>query len=377
MFQVKEQEQFLELVRAGLWADYCPKILAHGTTVDWKEVYQLAEEQSVMGLVAAGLDRFKVLDSGFKVPQEWVLQFIGSSLQIEQQNKEMNAFVARLIDKLRKDDVYAILIKGQGVAQCYEKPLWRSSGDIDLLLSDSNYEKSKKVLFPLTSNIEKEYSFFKHQGMTIGEWVVELHGTMYSRLSKRIDSTLDEVQRDVFFGGNVRSWMNGNTIVFLPGPNQDVLFVFTHILHHYFFEGIGLRQICDWCRLLWTYRSEIDVNLLEKRLKKMGLMTEWKAFAAFVVNFLGMPVEAMPLYSSNRHWKKKAVLINQFVLKVGNFGHKYRRNYEGKSYLVRKYISFWGRLSDILRHFAVFPKDSILFFGGVVRSGLHAALRGE
>ena len=40
-------------------------------------------------------------------------------------------------------------------------------------------------------------------------------------------------------------------------------------------------------------------------------------------------------------------------------------------------LSYWGRLSDMLRHFRVFPLDSIRFFGGVLRSGLHAAVRGE
>lgn len=61
---------------------------------------------------------------------------------IEQRNKGMNIFISELIDKLQKEDIYAILVKGQGIAQCYEKPLWRSSGDIDLLLSDSNCKPS-------------------------------------------------------------------------------------------------------------------------------------------------------------------------------------------------------------------------------------------
>ena len=170
---------------------------------------------------------------------------------------------------------------------------------------------------------------------------------------------------------------NNHTQVFLPAPNEDVIFVFTHILHHFFFEGIGLRQLCDWCKLLWKYRSEIDVKLLEKRLREAGLMTEWKAFAAFAVDWLGMPVEAMPLYFADKRWSKKASKICADVLKVGNFGHKQRRDYRGMSYLWRKFVSFWGRLSDMLRHFAVFPKDSVVFFGGVLRSGLHAAVRGE
>ena len=175
--------------------------------------------------------------------------------------------------------------------------------------------------------------------------------------------------------------MNGGTQVFLPAPDEDVIFVFTHILHHFFFEGIGLRQICDWCRLLWTYKDSLNHSLLESRIRKMGLISEWKAFAAFAVKWLGMPVEAMPLFEDddahNVNLDKKADKICKFVLEVGNFGHKQRRDYKGMGYLRRKFVSVWGRLSDMLRHFQLFPKDSIVFFGGVLRSGLHAAVRGE
>lgn len=369
------QRAFFELLRAGLWEKETR--LSQYQDIAYSAIIQMAEEQSVMGLITAGLEKV----SDVKVPKDAVLQFIGSTLQIEQQNQAMNEFVAWLIEDLRKQDVYAILVKGQGIAQCYIRPLWRSSGDVDLLLSDSNYEEAKKVLIPLATDVETEYSYFKHQGMTIDGFVVELHGTQHSRLSRRVDNMIDAVQKDVFYGGNVRSWQNGGTQVFLPAPNEDVVFVFTHILHHFFFEGIGLRQICDWCRLLWVYRSEIDGKLLEKRLQQAGLMSEWKAFAAFTVEYLGMPVEAMPLFDENDNHneklKRKAGKILKFVLAVGNFGHKQRRDFSGQSYLVRKFNSFWGRLSDMLRHFTLFPKDSIVFFGGVLRSGLHAAVRGE
>ena len=375
MIHDNNQEQFFELVRAGLFPGKAARYLAHGVAVDWGEIYRLAEEQSVLGLVAAGIDS---LPASERPPQTMVLQFVGSTLQIEQTNKSLNEYTAKLIETLCKNDVYAILVKGQGIAQCYEKPLWRASGDIDLLLSDSNYEKAKQVLLPIASTVEKEYTAFKHLGMTMQEGVVvELHGTMHSRLSRRVDSVIDEAQKDIFYGGNVRSWNNGNTTIFLPSPDNDVIIIFTHILRHFFFEGIGLRQICDWCRLLWTYRSVINASLLEKRLRKAGLMSEWLAFAAFAVDWLGMPVEAMPLYSADKRWSKKASKICADVLKVGNFGHIQRRDYRGMSYLWRKFVSFWGRLRDMLRHFAVFPKDSIVFFGGVLRSGLHAAVRGE
>lgn len=366
------QEAFFELVRAGLWEKEAR--LSQFKDIDYAAILQMAEEQSVVGLVTAGLERV----SDVKVPQEWVLQFVGETLQIEQQNKDMNVFLGQLIERLRREDVYAILVKGQGIAQCYEKPLWRSSGDIDLLLSDTNYEKAKKVLIPLAVDVEKEYTSFKHLGMTMeGSYVVELHGTMHSRLSKRVDRVIDEAQKDIFYGGNVRLWNNGNTTVFLPSSDNDVIIIFTHILRHFFFEGIGLRQICDWCRFLFCYREKLDLRLLKTRIKKAGLMSEWQAFAAFAVDYLGMLNDAMPFYSTDKCWSRKADKICTDVLNVGNFGHKQRRHFGDMPYLLRKFLSSWGRFGDMLRHFTVFPKDSIVFFGGVIRTGLHAAVRGE
>ncbi len=359
------------LVKAGLWEQDVR--LLQFNMIDYGMVLNLAVEQSVVGLVAAGLEH--VVD--VNVRKDILLQFVGQTLQLEQRNAAMNAFVAKLIKRLRKEGGYAVLVKGQGIAQCYEKPLWRASGDVDLLLNDSNYEKAKALFLPLATDVETEYTHFKHLGMTIGGWELELHGTLHSRLSNRVDKMIDEVQKDVFYGGNVRSWDDGDTQVFLPSPDNDAIFVFTHILHHFFFEGIGLRQICDWCRLLWTYKDSLDRGLLESRIQKMGLMTEWRVFAAFAVKWLGMPVEAMPLYSADSKWGNKADKVGAFVMRVGNFGHKQRRDFRGQAYLVRKFRSFWGRLSDMLRHFSIFPMDSILFFGGVMRSGLHAAVKGE
>lgn len=369
------QRAFFELLRAGLWE--IDARLSQYKDVDYSAVMRMAEEQSVVGLVAAGLEHV----TDVKVPQQWALQFAGQTIQLEQRNKAMNVFIAKLIEKLRNEDIYTLLVKGQGIAQCYEKPLWRSSGDVDLLLSVINYERAKELLCPLATDVETEYTHFKHQGMSIDGWVVELHGTLHSRLSKRVDNGIDEVQKEVLYGKKVRSWVHGGTQVFLPSPDNDVIFVFTHILHHFFFEGIGLRQLCDWCRLLWTYKDSLNYELLELRIRKMGLMSEWKAFAAFAVKWLGMPAEAMPLFEDNDNHNanldKKADKIYKFVLEVGNFGHKQRRDYSGMSYLRRKLVSVWGRLGDMLRHFQLFPKDSIVFFGGVLRSGLHAAVRGE
>jgi len=268
----------------------------------------------------------------------------------------MNRFVAELFSKLQTENINALLVKGQGIAQCHERPLWRACGDVDLLLDAVNYECAKNVLLPLAVSVESEYKIFKHLGMTMNNGVVvELHGTMHTRLSKRVDSYIDRVQEDTFNKHKVRTWQSGDTKILISAPDNDVIFIFTHILHHFYLEGIGLRQICDWCRFLWTYQNEIDVTLLKTRLRKMGLMSEWRAFAALSLNWLGMPVDAMPLYSPSKLWSRKANRIMAFVMKTGNFSHNRQQNHS-------KIQSAWRKFKDFGRHILVFPLDSLKFF---------------
>ena len=370
---------FFELVRMGLWADVNLN-LDHQVNDDvaWGEVWRLAEEQGVVGLVSAGIDWLRVRNSGFVCPQEWTLQFVGQTMQVEQRNIAMNAFIATLIKRLRTANIDALLVKGQGVAQCYANPRWRTGGDVDLYLSDENYENAKKFLIPLSASVEKEYVREKHLGMIVDGWVVELHGSLYSGLSSRVEREIDDVHTDTFTRGNVRSWWNNNVQVFQLAVENDVFYVFTHILQHFYKGGIGLRQICDWCRLLWCYRAELNVQLLESRVNRAGLMTEWKAFGAFAVKYLGMPEEAMPFYSGDKRWMQKAHKICKFIIDVGNFGHNRDRGYfEKYPYIIRKACSLSRRCSDLWMHADLFPLDSLRFFPRMMYNGVRSAIRGE
>lgn len=131
------QNAFLHLLRAGLWCQDV-KLLSFNP-VSFNNIYRLAEEHSVVGLITAGLEH--VVD--ISISKEYSLQFIGNALQLEQRNILMNAFIREIIGGMRKKDIYVVLVKGQGVAQCYERPLWRASGDVDLILNETNYNTAK------------------------------------------------------------------------------------------------------------------------------------------------------------------------------------------------------------------------------------------
>ena len=358
------EQEFLALVKSGLWEQDAQ--LSAYSFIDYSAIFKLAEEQSVVGLVAAGLEHW----ADVKIPKEDILRFVGHAIQLEQRNMAMNEFVAKLIDRLRNNGVRAILVKGQGIAQCYERPLWRSSGDIDLLLCGDNYSKAINIIDEIADNKEHETVKNKerqHQDYQIGGWIVELHGTLHTNLSRKVDKEVDCVQNEVCNNEYFRLWKNGNTQITLPRADEDVIFVFTHILQHLFLEGIGLRQVCDWCRLLFTFHQELDLRLLESRIRKAGIMSEWKVFASLTVDYLGMPSDKMPFYD-NRFSKKGARLLG-FMLSVGNFGHnRVGTNHQGNN--SRRISIVCHKVIDTIRLGCIFPKDAPLFLINYAWDGL-------
>jgi len=365
-------QAFLALVRGGLWEKDVR--LSKYEPIDYSRVLTLAEEQSVVGLVAAGIEY--VVD--VKVPKEIVLQFVGSTLQIEQRNQAMNHFIGVTLDKMKDAGIEAVLIKGQGVAQCYVQPEWRSAGDVDLLLNDENYVRGKAFLKGISETEPEEYSFNKEYITTVGGWCLELHGSLKCGLSAALNREVDAIQKEICDNHHVRYWENGGNVIPLPEENDDVIVIFTHFIKHFYKGELGLRQICDWCRSLWMFRETIDLPLLEKRLRTMGLVNEWKAFATYAIEHLGMPKDAMPLYSADTKWIRKAEKIQNFIVKVGNFGHNEDGSYFTKyPFLVRKTISMFRRVGVMFRHSRIFPLSTIKFMPHVLFTGLWSAAKGE
>lgn len=356
---MKEQdnrlEAFFALLRAGLWEQSIR--VSSLEPIDFAALYTLADEQSVVGLIAAGLDHVE----DRKIAKMDARPFLTKVYSLETRNALMNAFIAGLVSRMRSVGIYSVLVKGQGVAQCYSRPQWRSSGDVDFLLDVQNYQKAKSYLIPLADYVEKENMSKRHLGLSIDPWFVELHGSMHSSISSRINRGLDEVQKDTIDRGGVRAWRVEDFDIFVPNPDNDVVFIFSHILQHLYSGGIGLRQICDWVRLLYFYRDSIDVDLLQSRIQKMGILPEWKAFGCFAVEYLGFSHEDMPMYDESKRWKAKHIL--SFVLEKGNFGRSVDNSYREKTpTLNRKIITLWRQIKDASALFCLSPLNATCSF---------------
>lgn len=371
------EKLFFALLRSGLWGEAPETAAFSPSTDDWKQILRIAREQTVSGVLAEGVAR---CPKGF-VPKEVCFKLIAESEQIRGRNATISDATIALFDLFKKAGIPVRLLKGQGVGDCYPSPQLRTPGDIDLFVRPEDYYASHAVLTPLNPHDECDSPDKLHYSAWIKGAEVEIHGTVRTSLGRRVNDELDRMQRELFLSGEQRSFLcRGNdgasAEIPLPSAGFDSVFIFTHIVQHFFCSGIGLRQLCDWAEFLHRNRAALDGQAITKTVAKMGLRSEWESFMAFTVQYLGLPEE--DAVASGQDSDAKAGRIWKYLRKVGNFGkNRVRRDRSKDPYLIRKVESLFINTENFVNHLNVFPGDSVRFFWHYFTTGTSAVLKGR
>lgn len=367
------EKQFFSLLRSGL-RDGAPDAALFPPETDWEALYRLAFEQTVVGVVTDGIHRLPA--ACLPTREERLDPFLGDVMFTEARNNKLNAVLPKLLRVL--SDLQAVVVKGQPVGQAYPDPLRRQPGDIDLLLPPADYLRAKERLVPKASKVEEESEQILHLGMFFGSIEVELHGTISTLMSPSLDAKLADLQADMFARG-VSSCDVAGTAVPVPDERFSAEYIFVHFLHHYWSGGVGLRQIVDWARFLEVHGGRIDRDALRADIEKLGLVRVWHAFLSFATDYCFLPRET----AGSLAWKPlpsgwRNARIWRHIRRSGNFGKNVEKPRGAESYWVRKFHSFWQLVfRDRLRHFVIFPLESLRFFAGAFRYGLGRLAKGE
>ena len=363
--------QFFALLRSGLWNEV-PERAPFDGGVDWEALYRLSFAQTVGPLVTDGVNRLP--KEYLPAEPEHLDPFLGDMMATAQRNRVLDSFIPKVFHALR--GIPVVLVKGQSLAQDYPDPERRQPGDIDLLLPPSSYAAAKEILLPKATHVSKEDVQTLHQGMHFYSVEVELHGSISTLMSRKLDRQLAELLKEQFAGRSLPTVTIGGAEIPVPEANFNAVYIFVHFLQHYWSGGVGLRQFVDWTTFVSVHKRDIHPVILEQRLEELGLLNLWKVFTGFAQEYLGCPAEKLPLAA--RPKPRKNARIWRYVRRCGNFGKNQDRKRKEESYLVRKIHSLWRLvIADRLRHFPVFPKESIRFFFGAFGYGLQRLAKGE
>ena len=362
--------QFFALLRSGLWNEV-PERASFAGGADWEALHDLAFRQTVVPLVTDGINRLpKEL---LPAEPERLDPFLGDLMATSNRNRVLDAFIPKLFDALA--GIPVVLVKGQALAQDYPDPERRQPGDIDLLLLPSSYEAAKEILLPKATTVLDEEKEIWHQGMRFRSIEVEIHGCISTLMSRKLDRKLAALLEEQFDGRPFPAVSIGGAEIPVPDADFNAVYIFVHFLQHYWSGGVGLRQLVDWMTFVTVHKRDIHPVVLEVRLKDLGLLRLWKVFTGFAQEYLGCPVEKLPLATAPDPGKNARIW--RYIRRCGNFGKNVERSRGEEPYLVRKVHSLWRLVVvDRLRHFRVFPQESVRFFLGACGYGLQRLAKG-
>ena len=231
--------------------------------MDWQELYSFASKQALLGLCFEGIERL-----GEEYPEELkrnpigrelLMTWMGKAQQIRRQNMKVNAVASKLYSMFREDGLRCCVLKGQGNALMYPNPYSRTPGDIDVWINASR----ERILEYAQKKFELEDDIrLQHLETSLDGVPVELHffpcsmnnPIYHARLQKWFRRNAD------LQCSHIVGLPDGAGDIAIPTTAFNVIYQLTHLYHHFFDEGIGMRQIIDYFLVVNDFSKNVFFN---------------------------------------------------------------------------------------------------------------------
>ena len=313
--------------------------------LDWRQLYTFASNQAILGFCFNGINRL-----GQEYPDELkqnpigrdlLMTWMGAAQQIHRQNLKVNMVASKLYSMFREDGLRCCILKGQGNALMYPNPYSRTPGDIDVWVNASREDITEyaKRHFYLEDDIR-----FHHLETTMDGVPVELHffpcsmnnPLYHARLQKWFKRNAD------LQCSNVVSLPDGIGEIAIPTTAFNVVYQLTHLYHHFFDEGIGMRQIIDYYYVVNNDELLVIRDTLQKELKYLGLWKFARAVMYVLHEALGLSEEKMIAPMD----EKRGKLLLSEIMDGGNFGQHFTKygHFTQQGMAKKYFLKIWRNM---------------------------------
>ena len=235
--------------------------------MDWRQLYTFVSNQAIIGFCFDGIERLgnEYSEELKKNPieRDLLMTWMGKAQQIRRQNTKVNTVASKLYSMLREDGLRCCILKGQGNALMYPNVYSRNPGDIDVWVNASRSQITEyaKKHFEIGDDIR-----YHHIETSMDGVPVELHFFPCSMNNPLYHARLQKwFRRDADLQcSNVVGLPDRAGDIAIPTSAFNVVYQLCHLYHHFFDEGIGMRQIIDYyyvvCDFYKVYQNSSKIT---------------------------------------------------------------------------------------------------------------------
>lgn len=338
---------FFELIKVSIGSRN--KLSKTPTPDDWKVIYMLAKQQTLVGILFAAIEK---LPAAQRPPKSLLMQWFAFTENVRMKNAQVNADAVKMCEMVRKDGLRCVVLKGQGIATYYPEPSLRQCGDIDLWIEGG----SKKVVNYLRTKGKVSDIVYTHVDAAVPvETEVEVHHNpsfFYNPIYlRRFHQYLDK-NKEIF--ENSVDLSDGIGKIYIPTLEFNRYFIILHIYRHLFAEGIGLRQLLDYYYVLLKGGTEESKQRTIQLFRQTGMMKFVGATMWVMKEVFGMEDKYL---LCKPHEKAGKQLLDEIML-AGNFG-KYDARIDRKNH-HKLLPRVWSSIKRKVRFMMDYPQE-ILF----------------
>ena len=272
---------FFELIQVALGSREC--LSRNPTDEDWQKLYDMCQMQAVAGVVFAALDGLSKF--GQKPPLDILIDWIGLSEDIKQQNREVNRNTVKLCEELEKDGFLCCILKGQGNVMMYPDSLTRTPGDIDVWSLTPNPSPKGEgndvrhlVEYVRKKNPEGNACYHHIDYGVYHGTEVEVHYRPSFMFNPVHNRRLQKWFSEMADGGCLMVDLpEGAGLIRVPNRKFNIIFQLSHVYNHLLHEGIGLKQVMDYYYLLKSNTNNSDNTDISRILETYGTSDQGRA----------------------------------------------------------------------------------------------------
>lgn len=300
---------FFKLIRIGLGnsADDFPII----DSTQWQKLYTLSLQQAIVGVVYKSIGR---LPKEKRPPRELLFKWIAATERIKQINQHLNITASKVESQFRNNDFQSCILKGQGIAQLYPNPELRTAGDIDIWISGCR----KEIISYIVKISKSSHAVYHHiDGLRIDGVEIETHFTpsyMANPFANRRLQKWIQIEKTKQFENSIN--LNEECQIHAPTLAFNRVFILHHIYRHFFYKGIGLRQMMDFYYVLKQGFTKDEQEYTQRIYKKLNLLN-FAGAAIYVLREIFGLEEIFYIVAPNEKYGK--ILLSE-IISGGNFG---------------------------------------------------------